>query len=156
MLRTPILTAALLVLGYAHALPAQVIYTPVQYQYGDQNRFYYGGSDPAVFARAAALNDPGTSWGRVNGFDFASADVRVHREVDDQPPRVYSDAVPGWDAAVFGFTATDAANAANASVPRYLRKAGVIAAARAAHGLLIVPATATPLVASDKVGDSVP
>jgi hypothetical protein len=126
----------------ARASQAQIIYEPVQYQYGDQDKFFYGGTDPRVFQRAAAPADSGAVWGRVNGYDFASGDVWVHREVSDQPVRVFSDALPMRDATVYGFTATDAANIANAAVPRYFRKADVIAAARQQAGVLIVPARA--------------
>ncbi len=122
---------------------AQIIYEPVQYQYGDQNRFFYGGSDARIIARAAFPSDDGAIWGRVNGFDFASGDVRTHREVDDQPFPVYSDAYPGQNAAIYGFTASDAANVANASVPRYFRKADVAAVASRAHGVVIIPAQAS-------------
>jgi len=121
---------------------AQIIYEPVQYQYGDQNRFYYGGTDPHVFERAAAPADTGSEWGRINGYDFASGDLWVHREVSDQPVRVYSDALPMQNATLYGFTATDAANVANASVPRYFRKADVLAAASQVSGALVVPARA--------------
>ena len=131
------------VLGaWATSSRAQIIYEPVQYQYGDQNKFYYGGSDPSVFERAAIPSDAGALWGRVNGYDFASGDISVHREVSDQPVRVYSDALPTQNASLFGFTATDAANVANASVPRYFRKADVLAAESGGSGALIVPARA--------------
>jgi hypothetical protein len=134
---------------------AQIIYEPVQYQYGDQNKFYYGGTDARVFERAAVLSDPGAAWGRVNGNDFASGDVWVHREVSDQPVRVYSDALPTQNASLYGFTATDAANVANASVPRYFRKADVLAAASGGVGVLIVPARAI-FPAAPAVGSSHP
>ena len=43
--------AGLLVLGsLSPSAGAQTIYAPVQYQYGEgEHRYYYGGSDPAVF-----------------------------------------------------------------------------------------------------------
>ena len=135
-------------------LNAQIFYEPVQYQYGDQNKFYYGGTDPSVFKRAAAPADAGATWGRVNGYDFASGDVWVHREVSDQPARVYSDALSTQSATLYGFTATDAANVANAAVPRYFRKADVISAATQTPGPLIVPARAVfvPSVAPSIAG----
>jgi hypothetical protein len=126
----------------ANSAMAQIIYEPIQYQFGDQNKFYYGGTDARVFERAAAPSDAGAQWGRIDGYDFASGDIRVHREVGDQPARVYSDALPAQNAALYGFTATDAANVANASMPRYFRKADVLAAERQSPGLLIVPARA--------------
>jgi len=125
-----------------HSSHAQIIYEPIQYQYGDQNQFYYGGMDPRVFQRAGAPSDPGSDWGRANGNDFASGDVWEHREVTGQPARVYSDALPTQNGTLYGFTATDAANVANASMPRYFKKADVIAAAAKTSGLLIVPAQA--------------
>jgi hypothetical protein len=132
-----------LAIGFvAHSSQAQVIYEPVQYQYGDQNKFYYGGTDQRVFERAAGPADAGAQWGRVDGYDFASGDLWTHREVSDQPARVYSDALPTQNATLYGFTAADAANVANAAVPRYFRKADVEAAARQAPGTLIVPARA--------------
>ncbi|MBV8780895.1 MAG: hypothetical protein JO353_05800, partial [Phycisphaerae bacterium] len=120
----------------------QIIYLPVQYQYGTQNTFYYGGNDPAVIARASMPVDAGGNWGRTDGYAFVSGDVRVHREVSNEPLRVYSDAIPEQNAHLFGYTISDAANEANASVPRYFRKADVIAAAGATPGVLIVPAQA--------------
>jgi len=136
---------------------AQVIYEPVQYQYGDQNKFFYGGTDPQVFMRAAAQSDAGAQWGRVNGYDFASGDLWAHREVSDQPMRVYSDALPTQNATLYGFTATDAANVANVAVPRYFRKADVLAAAKQAPGLLIVPARAEfPHAVKNQVTQSPP
>jgi hypothetical protein len=121
---------------------AQVIFEPVEYQFGDQDKFYYGGTDPRVFARAAAPVDPGAQWGRIDGYSLASGDVWVHQEVGDQPVRIYSDALPTQNAALYGFTATDAANVANASMPRYFRKADVMAVAKEVHGILVVPARA--------------
>jgi hypothetical protein len=141
--RTCLLSAfALAIAASAASSWAQIIYEPIQYQYGEQNKFYYGGTDPHVFERAAVPSDPGAVWGRVNGFDFASADVRVHREVCDQPARVFSDALPTQSATLYGFTPADAENVANASMPRYFRKADVLNAAAEAPGILIVPARA--------------
>jgi hypothetical protein len=133
---------AAIALAMTGSARAQIIYEPIQYQYGDQNKFYYGGTDPRVFERAAAPADAGAEWGRIHGFDFASGDASVHREVDDQPVRVYSDSLPTQNATLYGFTATDAANVANASMPRYFRKADCLAAAAQTPGVVIVPARA--------------
>ena len=134
---------ALLATGtFAVIAPAQVIYLPVQYQYGTQNTFYYGGSDPDVIRAAAAPIDAGGEWGRVHGYAFVSGEGDTHRDVTNEPLRVYSDAVPGQNAHLFGYTVADAANAANSSVPRYFRKADVDALAMKTPGILIIPAQA--------------
>ena len=53
----------------------QVIYEPVRYQYGEQNKFYYGGSDARIIRYAEGPRDAAGRWGRVNGFDFVSANM---------------------------------------------------------------------------------
>lgn len=114
------LAAGLPLAGLAVA-SAQTIYTPVHHQYRAPNGggvFFYGGSDPFVFAMATRLSvDPG--FGRVAGFAFVSStrSVRVARAP------VYSDAVPGVDLAPFGYTIDDAYNAAQRSIPTYFRMA---------------------------------
>ncbi len=88
---------------------AGVIYLPVQYEYGGAEKYYYGGNDPAVFARV----------------ERASQLHAVTRTGDQstQPIRVYTDLLPYHsNAAVFAFTANDARNEAYRSVPRYFRK----------------------------------
>ncbi len=108
---------------------AQTIYAPVQYQYGtENNRYYYGGSDPAVFALAE----------RQRGIDmlgdhsFTSdryTHAYRHRRLVGRLDRVYSDLVPYMNARVFGYLPVDAANDASARVPRYFRKADLLRAA---------------------------
>lgn len=95
---------------------AQVIYEPVRFQYGQKTVFYYGGHNPEIFARARA-------------------NARL-AEPTPLPPPVYSDDHPLWNARIFGYTAADARNAANASVPRYFRKADLTP--RHSDSLLIV------------------
>ena len=104
---------------------AQVIYQPVQFQYGSGNdTYYYGGSDPAVFAKAER-----------------TAAARQIRNVPDSKPQVYSDALPHQpNATVYGVTAADARNQAYASVPNYYRK-GDLVGERQPDGSIVVPAT---------------
>jgi hypothetical protein len=115
-----------LVLIAARGATAQVIYEPVQYQYGGQYTFYYGGSDPAFFSLGHGRGEQ--AWGRVNGFAFYSSTVEHFREVTSEPLRVYSDAIPYENAAIYGYTANDARMAAYGNVPRYFRKEDLLAA----------------------------
>ena len=48
MIRSVVALGVVCVLGSISS--AAVVYEPVQYQYGYQPRYYYGGSNPAVFA----------------------------------------------------------------------------------------------------------
>lgn len=98
----------------------QTVYLPVTYQYdasGQGNWFYYGGSDPLVFASAtAASRDP--SFGRSAGFAFHSS----RRQVVNDGQQIYSDgAGPGVNVRRYGYTTSDARNAAYAAVPTYIR-----------------------------------
>jgi hypothetical protein len=120
------LLIAILVCGKASA---QIIYEPVQYQYGDQNKYYYGGNDPRVHAYANFTRDGGGRWGRVHGFDFVSGSIDTHREVIGEPERVFADAVPFQNARLYGYTATDARNEAYSRIPTYFRKADLLTTA---------------------------
>jgi hypothetical protein len=141
--------AGLLMLGSSHAA-AQTIYEPVQYQYGEgANRYYYGGNDPAVFdtaERQACLDRLG---------DFAYDTDRythayVHRRLIGQLERVYSDCAPYVNARAYGYLPVDAANDANANVPRYFRMRDLDRAAVVRpDGTRVVAAQARP-VASDR------
>ena len=123
---------------------AQVIYEPVRYQFSgcDQN-YCYGGSDASVHARAAYYACRGTHHVAVGAFN----DGRAFNEPSPMFPyeSVYSDKVMRMDARYFGYTCDDARNEANARVPRYFRKADLLAGAyRAADGSIVVPAQAVP------------
>ena len=130
---------------------AQVIYEPVRYQYGDHcNVYYYGGTDPAVhqFARSPALA-PG--FGRAGGFAFASANLHTNRTVCNEPTRVFLDEIPFQNAAIYGATASDAANDANARVPLYFRKREQLSdAVMTRDGTFVVP-SAAPAPAGDSI-----
>ncbi|MGH7213610.1 MAG: hypothetical protein ACREIT_02420 [Tepidisphaeraceae bacterium] len=120
---------------------AQVIYEPVRYQYGGQNPFYYGGADPYVFRYANQPSCGISSFGRVNGYAFVSGNIRTHREVENEPVRVFSDCVPYRNAAVYGFTIGDARDEAHAALPRYFRKGDLLAGAVVDDdGTVVVPA----------------
>jgi hypothetical protein len=131
---------------FISATSAQIIYEPVQYQYsaGGTN-YYYGGSDLRVHALAQELHSTSGSWGRVNGFAFVSGDAWTHREVDREPLRVFTDALPLRNAGDYGFTVNDARNEANANMPRYFVKRDLLAAAVAVDGTWVVPAQAEPI-----------
>jgi hypothetical protein len=125
---------------------AQTIYAPVQYQHGEgRHRYFYGGSDPAMFdmaERRRALDElsdhPYTS-DRYN-------DAYLHYRLIGQLDRVYSDVAPHRNARIYGYLAVDAANDAYANVPRYFRKGDLLrAAVTLPDGSNVVPAQARPV-----------
>jgi len=115
MLKVFVLAIVSLVASNANA---GVVYLPVQYEYGVGNsKYYYGGSDLAVFARAERAN---------RGAAITRAPDRINL-----PARTYSDDLPYQpNAAIFGFSANDARLAAYQAVPRYFRMTDVPTAAR--------------------------
>jgi hypothetical protein len=139
------LCALLLIVLSSSPASAQIIYTPVQYQYFSGGRpYYYGGTDPGVHQDVARLSLV-PNYGRTNGYAFQSGDIDRHREVSTERARVYTDALPGEDARQFGFTPNDAANEALANSPCYFRKADVIRYARVQpDGSWVVPANTVP------------
>lgn len=138
-MRTLVLTSVSVALFGLFNSPAfgQVFYEPASHQYGTRVKFYYGGSDPHVIARA-------------NGYDRTRrpyiTDARhpdAFGEPVTPPLRVYHDSFPYQNAALYGYTANDALNQANASVPCYFRKSDLLkAAAQQPDGSLKVPAWA--------------
>jgi hypothetical protein len=143
---------ALATLSCASSAGAQTIYTPVQYQYGsDQYRYYYGGSDPAVFDRAERQR----CLDRMSDYPTTSSRhtyAAVHYRLTNQYDRVYADCVPHMNARVFGYLPVDAANDANANVPTYFRKSDLLRAADVLpDGTRVVPAQAQPVVDVDAV-----
>jgi hypothetical protein len=104
---------------------AQIIFKPVQYQYGSDFHYYYGGSDPAVLARGdrlLAMFEAAKSYG--------AGDVRGHRGDWVVGSQLYSDAFPSRDPALFAFTAEDAANEAAENCPRFFTMRRELAHAR--------------------------
>jgi hypothetical protein len=124
-----IAAAFAVVVASASLAGAQTIYAPVQYQYGvEQYRYYYGGSDAVVFDRA----DRTMAIDRLTDIPHDSrryTDAYVHLNLIGQLDRVYSDVIPSLNARTFGYMQRDAANDAYANVPRYFRKADLVAAA---------------------------
>jgi hypothetical protein len=115
---------------------AQVVFEPVRYQYhGDRSTFYYGGSDPSVIAYGKQVDElrPQTS---PAADDYTRPILRS---------RVYSDVVPFWNAAIYGWSPSDARNEANASLPRYFRKRDLFPLPSDVRGLITVPAQAQPV-----------
>jgi len=118
---------------------AQIIFEPIQYQYGrGGDAFFYGGHDPAVFAGAV--------------LPYAGSMIRPR----EMPLRVFTDAMPRTNAAIYGFTPSDAANEANANAARYFRKADVVRAKANVSGEMIVPAWAGSVMDEAPIGAAVP
>src|SRR5688572_5283845 len=133
---------AILVAGSAAS--AQTIYEPVQYQYGDQHeRFYYGGSDPAVFDladRTRCRYIRGDTYG-LDGYNGAYLHPRRTNRFD----LVFWDCVPYLNASPFGYTRTHARNDAYLNVPRYFRKGDLVETAPVlGDGTRVVPAQHRP------------
>lgn len=149
--------AGLLLLGSSSHAGAQTIYEPVQYQYGEgDHRYYYGGSNPAVFhtAERRACVD------RLGDYDYDTGrytHAYVHRRLLGQLDRVYSDCVPYLNARAYGYLPVDAANDAYANVPRYFRMRDLARAAVVEpDGTRVVPAQARPIPSyrdDDDAGD---
>ena len=139
------LAAFLLAAVASAAAFGQVVYAPVQFQYDRQNPFYYAGDDPRVFRLATQPVAGAGLFGRVRGYQFVGSyagRTDVHREVSHYRPQLYTDAIPGYNAFLFGLTVDDVRNEANARVPRYFVKRDLLDAAVPAGGVLVVPPTA--------------
>ena len=141
-----LIAAAVVTLVSASFANAQIIYEPVQYQYGEGNhRYYYGGSDPAVFARAEyqrRLDELSDIPAHAQRYTHAY----LHHRLIGQLDRVYSDAVPYTNARVYGYLPVDAANDAYANAPRNFRKRDLLRAAVVLpDGSRVVPAQAQPV-----------
>lgn len=109
---------------------AQVIFAPVQYQYGPHPTFYYGGSNPRVFERMAQAGALEYGNARTGWYEGVSGVGIITPRLTSHPPfRVFTDAIPYVNAALYGYTPADARNEANANVPRYFVKADLVDAA---------------------------
>jgi hypothetical protein len=115
----------LLTVAIASLAQSQTIYLPPQYEYGSGiDRYYYGGSDPRIFARAER--------------DMAA---RRLSGVADSLPMVYSDALPTHpNAYYYGVTASDARDQAYNAMPRYFRMRDLVGHVEA-DGSVTVPAS---------------
>jgi hypothetical protein len=119
----------------------------VQYQYGEgDHKYYYGGSDPSLVARAEhrrALDELMDHPYNSDGYNAAY----LHLRLIGQLTRVYSDAAPYVNARIYGYLPVDAYNDANRNVPTYFRKADLVRAAAAqADGSRVVSPHAQPVV----------
>ena len=132
--------AALLLLVVASSASAQVIYAPVQYQYSNGMTYYYGGNDPSMLhyiEHVKCRNGyPSAITGAAgNGLRHTLGQIGEQRYV-------FSDCLLYRNAAVYGYTETDAKNEAMANLPRYFTKRELLeAAVPAADGTLVVPAS---------------
>jgi hypothetical protein len=117
-------TAALfLICVFCHSAPAQIIYQPVQYQYGAAAKFFYGGANPDIISYGYAQPSAGPA-----------------------QLTIYSDARPYENLAIYGYTVSDARDEAYANVPRYFRKRDLLATAQAApDGTLVVGSQSQPI-----------
>lgn len=139
MLRIALALCALLLA--CQGVTAQVIYSPVEFQHRAGTLFYYAGSDPGVLSRASHPMTSGRTFGRVNGWAFASGSIHTHREVACEPTRIYTDAIPNQNARIYGYTVADVQNEAYRAVPRYFRKSELLKdAVVRADGAIEVPA----------------
>ena len=141
-----IAAAVVVVVASSSLANAQTIFAPVQYQYGDREyRYYYGGNDAAVFDRAerTAAVDKLTD---IPHTSLRYTDAYVHMNLISQLDRVYSDVIPSLNARTFGYLQRDAANDAYANVPRYFRKADLVAAAvEQSDGSRVISSQAQPV-----------
>lgn len=157
MVRPALSLVALMTFGSIAS--AAIIYEPVQYQYRDPAMsapaFYYGGSNPLVFDLGAAAQERYNSGPTIRGhgtnttyivpsystegrFGFNLAPAGI---ANVSPVVTYSDLLPaGVNAYPYGFSASDARNAAYAKVPLSFRKGDLIASAiPLPDGSLVVP-----------------
>ncbi|MDB5333689.1 MAG: hypothetical protein JWP03_4840 [Phycisphaerales bacterium] len=141
--RAFILAAALAASSVASAA---TVFEPVQYQYRTVQTFhnptpqyyYYGGSDPRVHEYVAKYYDCVQLGPNTPSHNFVG---RV-----PLTPIVYSDCAPYMNLSTYGYTAVDAQNEANASVPRYFRKRDLMNARIVLpDGSAVVPAQAEPV-----------
>jgi hypothetical protein len=135
--------AAVLLFVLASTASAQTIYEPVQYQYGNEMKYYYGGNSPSAHAYAdrVACRNGYPSHLSYNGYSSLYGTIGQIGERG----LVLSDCLPLRNAAVYGYTDNDARNEAYANVPCYYRKRDILAAGViASDGTLVVSAQARP------------
>lgn len=142
---TKFLMALCVLMAGASMASAAIVYEPVQYQYRGPGgeAYYYGGRHPAAIARAVERN---------YALRYADVDYQPNTFIyrTDRTPAVYSDAAPYMNLSIYGYTPVDAANEANASVPRYFRMADLMTVGHVdADGHLIIPANARPTMHVD-------
>ena len=139
------LMALCVLMAGASMASAAIVYEPVQYQYRGPGgeAYYYGGRHPAAIARAVERN---------YALRYADVDYQPNTFIyrTDRTPAVYSDTALYMNLSIYGYTSVDAANEANASVPRYFRMADLMTVGHVdANGHLIIPANARPTMHVD-------
>jgi len=137
--------AVVLLLAAASSARAQVIYQPLQYQYGmgDGVAYYYGGNRPATheYVERVKCHDgfpSGVTGSHYNG-------MRGVLGQTTEKCYVFTDCIHG-NAAVYGYTAVDAQNEMMSNLPLYYTKRDLLlSAVPAADGNgLLVPAMGRP------------
>jgi hypothetical protein len=137
-----------------------IVYQPVKYQFdaGDGDaKYLYGGTNPQVHYWATTPALAGYGWSQrcpfrgyarnLHSFDGGNSFGQPSPFFYRTP--IYSDCYGVQRASYFGFNEADARNEAYANVPRYFRKADLLASAvPAADGTLVVPATAPQVIAA--------
>ena len=123
---------------------AQVVYEPVRYQHGtEHNRYFYGGTNPAVHAMAGYDRCPRYHYGGINLHLFDGGTTFNQPSPMYRRTPVFSDCVGYFDASWFGYTQADARNEAYSNTPTYFRKADLLAnAVVTPDGTRVVPALA--------------
>ena len=135
--------AVVLLLVVAASARAQVIYTPVQYQYSNGMTYYYGGNDPSMLGYIEHVKCRNGYPSAVTGHQGNSLRHTVGQI--GEPTYVFSDCLKYRNGAVYGYTVADAYNEAMANVPTYFTKRGMLeAAVPAGDGTLVVPAMGRP------------
>ena len=141
MLRVSSAVAAVLVCVVASSASAQVIYQPVQVQYGSAMKYYYGGGDPAQHAYADRVACRNGFPSATTGNYYSSLSCTLGQIGENR--LILSDCLPLRNAAVYGYREHDAVNEANSNAARYYRKSDQLAAAiPAGDGTLVVSAYA--------------
>ncbi len=150
MMRFVPIMAGAAVLAAASAAQAQTVYAPVQYQYGQHQEVYYGGTNPAIASNAyvylPAHLQEGARARRYNAtvYPYPSPYMVAGPSTAFMSPYqttttisypvnsfIYSDYLPYEEVGQFGYTIDDARNEAYANVPRYqtaARAQGVVSA----------------------------
>lgn len=118
---------------------AQVIYEPVQYQFGTNPHIYYAGNDPGMLHY---IEHEKCRNGYPNAITGLQSDGLRHAPLRLREGEfVYSDCIGYRNAYVYGYTVTDVRNEAYMAVPRYFTKHDLLDSAEVAtDGTLVVPA----------------
>jgi hypothetical protein len=135
--------ALTILLAVASSARAQVIYQPLQYQYSNDVTYYYGGNDPSMHSYIEHVKCRNGFPSAITGSHHNS--LRHTLGQIGEHEYVFSDCLKYRNAAVYGYTADDAANEAMANMPLYYTKRDLLAAAvPAGDGTLEVPAMGLP------------